>query len=146
MREHRDQMKPEAIWNIESGLKLSAEDVARAMVKQGDALPPHERLHGAIRRLRLRRQPGPALPDRPRLAARDRRRADGDLHRLDEVRLLHHLDPMPAISVPAGFTPDGLPVGIQIVGKYQGDLELLKIANAFEQATNVASKRPPIVS
>ena len=51
---------------------------------------------------------------------------------------------MPAISVPAGFTPDGLPVGIQIVGKYRGDLELLKIANAFEQATNIGSKRPPI--
>jgi amidase len=53
---------------------------------------------------------------------------------------------MPSISVPAGFTPDGLPVGIQIVGKYRGDLALLKIANAFEQATNVGSKRPPIVT
>jgi amidase len=52
---------------------------------------------------------------------------------------------MPAISVPAGFTPDGLPVGIQIVGKYRGDLDLLKIAFAFEQATNHGSRRPPLV-
>ena len=78
-------------------------------------------------------------------------------HEIDGVQMETYIDwmksayyitstRMPAISVPAGFTPDGLPVGIQIVGKYHGDLELLKIANAFEQATNVASKRPPIVS
>ena len=41
----------------------------------------------------------------------------------------------PAISVPGGFTSNGLPVGLQIVGKPQGDLALLKLAHAFEQAT-----------
>jgi amidase len=51
----------------------------------------------------------------------------------------------PAIWFPACLSPAGLPVGIQIVGKYRGDLALLKIANAFEQATNIGSRRPPIV-
>ena len=41
----------------------------------------------------------------------------------------------PAISVPAGFTDDGLPVGIQIVGRYRDDFGLLQFAHAFEQAT-----------
>jgi amidase len=51
---------------------------------------------------------------------------------------------MPSISVPAGFTPDGLPVGLQIVGKYRGDLDLLKVAYAFEQATRYGEKLPAI--
>jgi amidase len=50
----------------------------------------------------------------------------------------------PAISVPAGFTDDGLPVGIQIVGRYRDDLNVLKIAHAFEQATGFGKRRPPI--
>ena len=40
----------------------------------------------------------------------------------------------PAISVPAGFTPQGLPIGLQIVGRHQDDLGVLQIAHAFEQA------------
>ena len=50
----------------------------------------------------------------------------------------------PSMSVPAGFTTDGLPVGIQIVGRFRNDLGLLKFAHAFEQATNIGRKRPPI--
>jgi amidase len=50
----------------------------------------------------------------------------------------------PAISVPAGFTDDGLPVGIQIVGRYRDDLGVLQIAHAFEQATGFAKRRPTI--
>jgi amidase len=52
----------------------------------------------------------------------------------------------PAMSVPAGFTEDGLPVGIQIVGRYREDRRLLEFAHAFEQATNVRRRRPSIVT
>jgi amidase len=45
--------------------------------------------------------------------------------------------------VPAGFTDDGLPVGIQIVGRYRDDLNVLKMAFAFEQATGFGKRRPP---
>jgi amidase len=47
----------------------------------------------------------------------------------------------PAISVPCGFTPDGLPVGLQIVGRPQDDLGVLRLAHAFEQARRL--NRPP---
>jgi amidase len=50
----------------------------------------------------------------------------------------------PAISVPAGFTPEGLPVGIQIVGRYRDDLGVLQLAHAFEQATEIGKTRPAI--
>ncbi len=51
---------------------------------------------------------------------------------------------LPCISVPAGFTPEGLPVGIQIVGRHHDDWGVLQLAHAFEQATGVGKKRPPL--
>jgi len=50
----------------------------------------------------------------------------------------------PAISVPAGFTPEGLPVGIQIVGRHREDRSVLELARAFEQATKFGERRPSI--
>ncbi len=52
----------------------------------------------------------------------------------------------PAISVPAGFTASGLPVGLQIVGRHHDDWSVLQIAHAFEQATRHTSKRPALAS
>ena len=51
---------------------------------------------------------------------------------------------MPAISVPCGFTPLGLPVGLQIVGKPRGDWELLRVAHAFEKQTRHYQRHPEI--
>ena len=48
----------------------------------------------------------------------------------------------PAISVPAGFSPGGLPVGLQIVGRHRADWSVLQLAHAFEQATGHGKKRP----
>jgi amidase len=50
----------------------------------------------------------------------------------------------PAISVPCGFTQAGLPIGLQIVGRHQGERRLLQIAHAFEQATGFGKRRPPL--
>jgi amidase len=52
----------------------------------------------------------------------------------------------PAISVPAGFTPAGLPVGLQLVGRRLEDRRLLGFAYAFEQATGIGARRPPLVA
>jgi amidase len=49
----------------------------------------------------------------------------------------------PALSVPAGFTAGGLPVGVQIVGPHRADFAVLQAGHAFEQATQVARRRPP---
>jgi len=45
----------------------------------------------------------------------------------------------PAISVPCGYTPEGLPIGLQIVTRHQDDWGLLQMAHAFEQAARVSS-------
>jgi len=50
----------------------------------------------------------------------------------------------PAISVPAGFTKSGLPVGIQIVGRARRDWSVLQMAHAFEGATNIGQRRPAV--
>lgn len=51
----------------------------------------------------------------------------------------------PAISVPAGFTTGGLPVGIQIVGRARGEWSVLQLAYAFEQATRHGARRPAVL-
>ena len=51
----------------------------------------------------------------------------------------------PAISVPAGFSATGLPVGLQIVGRHRDDLSVLQLAHAFEQATGHGRRRPPVL-
>jgi amidase len=50
----------------------------------------------------------------------------------------------PAASLPGGFTPEGLPVGVQIVGRDKEDFSVLQIAHAFEQATGFGKKHPAI--
>ena len=49
----------------------------------------------------------------------------------------------PAMSLPAGFTAGGLPVGIQIVGRHRDEWSVLQIAHAFEKATKHGLRRPP---
>jgi amidase len=51
---------------------------------------------------------------------------------------------LPAISVPCGFTPEGLPVGLQIVGRHQDEFGVLQLAHAFERATGFWRRRPAI--
>ena len=146
LRNHREQLKPEAIWNIEAGLALSAEDVSRAMAKQAELF---RRMSAFMERydafVCVVNQVPPFTIDIAYPTEIDGEQMETYI---DWMKSAYYVTAtrMPAISVPAGFTPDGLPVGIQIVGKYRGDLELLKIARAFEQATNAGENRPPIVN
>jgi len=57
-----------------------------------------------------------------------------------------NLTGQPAISVPAGFTREGLPVGLQIVGRWRDDLGVLRAAAAFERLRPWQHRRPPVVS
>ena len=140
---HRSQLKPEAIWEIERGANLSGEDVARALMQQGQLLE----------RMRLFQQRYEFLV----CAVNQVPPFDAELtwpQSIDGVAMDNYISWMktaywisttcrPAISVPAGFTDDGLPVGVQIVGRYRDDLAVLQIAHAFEQATRVGLRRPP---
>ena len=67
---------------------------------------------------------------------------------IDWMRSCYYVTVMglPAVSVPAGFTPEGLPVGLQIVGRSRDDLGVLQLAHAVEQATGCWKRRPPPVT
>ena len=49
---------------------------------------------------------------------------------------------LPAMSVPAGFSPEGLPVGLQLVGRRRADWDLLVVGHAFEAATGYGAVAP----
>jgi aspartyl-tRNA(Asn)/glutamyl-tRNA(Gln) amidotransferase subunit A len=55
-----------------------------------------------------------------------------------------NLTGQPAASVPAGWSPDGLPIGLQIVGRHLADPMVLKVAASFEKAHPWADRRPPV--
>lgn len=144
LEKHRDEMKPEAVSEIESGAKLSAADIAKAMIQHGELMnrmrrfqEKYEFMLCAVNQV----PPFDAKVDWPR--------------EIEGVKMEHYVAWMksaywvtatfhPAISVPAGFTLEGLPVGIQIVGRYRDDLGVLQIAHAFEQVTGFGQKRPAI--
>jgi amidase len=137
-------MKPEAVWQIEQGRKLTGDDIARAMHTHGELMQrmrrfqdKYEFLVCAVNQV----PPFDASIDWP--------------HEIEGVRMATYLDWMksaywitstfcPAISVPAGFTAEGLPVGIQLVGRYRDDLGVLQLAHAFEQMTGFGKTRPAV--
>ncbi len=143
---HRDLLKPEAIWEIEAGAKLTSGDVARAMVRHTELMERMRRFQEKYEFILC------AVNQLPPFEAR----LDWP-HEIDGTAMEDYVAWMkstywitatfrPAMSVPAGFTPEGLPVGIQIVGRYRDDLGLLQFAHAFEQATGVGRRRPPIAT
>jgi aspartyl-tRNA(Asn)/glutamyl-tRNA(Gln) amidotransferase subunit A len=69
---------------------------------------------------------------------------DGDVFPL--YTMAYNLTGLPAISVPAGFTPSGLPVGLQIVGRPFDEASVLAIAHRYQRATPWAQRRPPIAA
>ena len=143
---HRDRIKDTVVWNIEQGLALDAPRIARAMALRSE-------IYGRMRQfmeyhdfLALPVNQVPPFPDT---------HAYPDA--INGVALASYIDWMksaycitvtshPAISVPAGFTDDTppLPVGLQIVGRYRDDFGVLQAAHAFEGATRVGERRPPI--
>jgi amidase len=141
---HRDQLKPEAVREIEAGLALTGADVSRAMVAHGELL---ER----IRRFQERYPfficavnqvpPFDATLDWPKAIAGVQ--MDNYVAWMKSAYWISATF-RPAISVPAGFTPEGLPVGIQIVGRSRDDLGVLQLAYAFEQATRIGRTHPAI--
>jgi amidase len=143
LAEHRAQMKPEAIWEIELGAGVSGEDVARALAQQAQ-------LHERIRKFQERYEfLICAVNQVPPFDARETwpRSIEGVAmdNYISWMKSAYWISTTcrPAISVPAGFTDEGLPVGVQIVGRYRDDVNVLKFAHAFEQATGVGRRRPP---
>jgi amidase len=65
---------------------------------------------------------------------------------IDWMKSCYHISSLgnPALSVPGGFSSDGLPFGLQIVGRHRADFEVLQVGHMYEQATGYGKKRPPL--
>lgn len=67
-------------------------------------------------------------------------------HRWMEVVIYATFAGLPSISVPAGFGANGLPMGLALIGKPQGDWALLKLAHAYEMANqDMITRQPPSI-
>jgi amidase len=141
---HRDKLKETVIWNIEAGRKLGAADIARADAERS-------RIYGRVAAFFEKHEFLVTIVNQVLPFPIDQEYVD----EINGEKLATFLDWMkscyyititghPAISVPAGFTADGLPVGIQIVGRRNADFAVLQLAHAFEQATLVGQRRPPV--
>jgi amidase len=146
MKDHRNKLKNTVVWNIEEGLKRSAEQIARAETLRTALF---HRLRGFLERYEFLVCPVNQLPPYPVKDEWPREIAGVPMtNYLDWMKSCYYITitSHPAISVPAAFTPEGLPVGIQIVGRYRDDLGVLQLAHAFEQATQAWKRRPPLAA
>ena len=146
LEHHRSLMKETVVWNVEKGLALRASEVARAQRQRGE-------LYQRVRRF-MERYEFLLLPV-TQVAPFDIETEW--VREIDGVAMESYVDWMkscyfisltalPAMSVPAGFTSGGLPVGLQIVGRYRDERSVLALGHAFERATRFGEHRPPIVS
>jgi amidase len=144
LQTHGDQLKETLAENTRFGLSLTGDRVARALTVQTE-------MFHRMRSL-LERYDALALPV-SQVAP-----FDVELewvHEIAGVEMGSYIEWMrscsritvtahPAISVPAGFTPDGLPVGLQLVGRHRDEAALLRLAAAFEAATGFGHRRPEL--
>ena len=141
-REHRERMKDSVVWNIEQGLPLSGLDVARAMAKRA-AL--HERVRAFFETREYLVLPAAQVLPFP-VEVPWVREINGRAMEtyIDWMGICYAITVtgLPAISVPCGFSSDGLPVGLQIVGRHNHDFAVLELAHAFEGATGHGRRRP----
>lgn len=140
--DHRAELNPDTAWNIECGLKLSGADLIRAEAQRSALYQQVSQFFGDFDVLALPvAQVVPFPVEEPWVTS-----ITGiEQHTyLDWMRSAYFISAtgMPAISLPCGFTPDGLPVGIQLVGRPAGDFELLQVAHAFEAASQVGQIAP----
>ena len=145
LKQHRDLIKDTVIWNTEEGLKLSALDVGRAEVKR-TAL--YHRMRAFFEKYEFLicvvNQVPPFDVNQPYPTEINGVPMENYIAWMKSAYYIT-VTGHPAISVPCGFTPEGLPVGVQIVGRYHDDFGVLQLAHAFEQATQVWRRRPPVL-
>ncbi|WP_321797948.1 amidase [Caballeronia sp. J97] len=141
----RRLLKPEAIWEIERGLKLSGEDVSRAV---RDRAAWYQAINALFDRFDYLLMPSAqVLPfdaqlDWPHAIAG---REMDTYHRWMETVVPATMAFLPALSAPAGFGPGGLPAGLQIIGPTQGDLGVLQMGLAYDRASGYSSARSPLL-
>ncbi|MBD9440536.1 amidase [Pseudomonas sp. PDM04] len=138
----RAQLKPEACWEIEHGLKLSASDVFNASVQRSNWYRAISRLFEQFDYLLLpSAQVFPFDKSVPWPTSIDGLTMD-TYHRWMEVVIPGTLSGCPVANVQAGFNASGLPMGLQIIGRHQADFAVLQLAHAYEQASRWFQRCP----
>ncbi len=141
-----DQLKETVAWNIEQGRKLTGPQVGRAEGLQGQLYHRIREFMSIYEFLILPVSQVPPFDVSERwVKAIEGNRMDTYIDWMKSCYFVS-VTGNPAISVPCGFTPEGLPIGVQIVGRHRDDLGVLQLAFAFEQATRFWRRRPPLIS
>lgn len=135
---HRSKIKPEAQWEYDQGQGVSASAFMAASVERSAFYQGMLKLFGHWDVLAL--PSAQVWPfDKSWRWPKEIQTVNGVVqmdtyHRWMEVVIYATLAGLPSISVPCGFGPHGLPMGLQLIGKPQGDWALLQLAHAYEQA------------
>jgi amidase len=143
-RTHPDLVKDTIKWEIAEAERQTAADVARAAARQGSMYVETARFFEKYEYFVLpvtQVEPFDITTEYPTSVA-----GVAMPTYIDWMRSCWYVTFMsnPAISVPAGFSANGLPVGLQIVGRHRGDWSVLQLAHAFEAATGHGKRRPAV--
>jgi amidase len=142
LRKHRALLKPEVVWNIEQGLALSVDDIARAEAQRVTLVA---RLMTFFETYDLLLCPATIVPPFP---VEERYVATCDGHTFDNyvqwlgIVYAITLTCAPALSLPCGFTAAGLPVGLQMVAPPQAEAALLAGARVLEDILGLRGTTP----
>jgi amidase len=146
LAEHRHQMKDTVIWNTEEGQKLTGHQISRAEQKRTEL---YHRLREYMETYEFLICPVSQVPpfEIEKRYITEINGVELDSY-IDWMKSCYYISVTghPAISVPCGFTSDGLPVGVQIVGRHHDDFGVLQLAYAFQQATEFWEQQPAVVA
>jgi amidase len=142
LRTKRDQLKPEVIWNIEEGLKLTVEQLERA---EAQRVAMTARTLEFFKTYDLLLTPATIVAPFP---IGDRYVAECAGTKFDNyvewLGIVYAITLVccPAMSLPCGFTASGLPVGLQVVAAPRGEAQLLAGANVLEDILGLRRTTP----
>ena len=144
---HRDKIKPEALWEYDCSLDLKGTELMQASAARTSFYQAMLKLfetHDFLALPAVQVWPFPIEQRWPKeIMTANGARAMDTYHRWMECTIYAALAGLPAVSLPCGFSETGLPMGIQIIGKPQGDAELLALAKAYEAiAQDVVQRKP----
>jgi amidase len=142
----RDVMQKGLVWNIDQGLGLTPREIAQGEKLRTALWHRVRRFMESFDLLVLPTMPIQPFPvEQPYPTELDGKAVK---HYIEWAFLTYAITVtgLPAISIPAGFTQDGLPVGIQIVGRRRQETAVLRAAAAFEAAAPWADRIPPVVA